>query len=60
MPYYTYDSKRSTSNRSITRQWADYNEDYLPTIPWAPHIKQVSLKTEPGEWSTVKYKKKNK
>ena len=60
MPSHTYDSNRSTSNRYPTRQWADYHEDFLPIIPWAPHVKQVSLKSEPSEWTTVKSKKKRK
>ena len=44
-----------------TKRWADYEDDYLlPIIPWAPYIKQVSLKPEFGEWTTVKSKKKRR
>ena len=44
-----------------TKRWADYDcDDILPIIPWAPHIKQVSLKPQPCEWTTVKSKKKRK
>lgn len=46
-----------------TKQWADYDDDddnLLPIIPWAPHVKPVSLKSEPSEWITVKSKKKRK
>ena len=61
-------SFRSTTE---TKRWTDYeDDDLLPIIPWAPHIKQVSLKTqpsqlttvksEPSQWTTVKSKKKRK
>lgn len=45
-----------------TKRWADYDDDddLLPIIPWAPHIKQVSLKSESSEWTTVKSKKKRR
>lgn len=44
-----------------TKCWADYEDDYLlPIIPWAPHVKQVSLKPDTTEWTTVKSKKKRK
>lgn len=44
-----------------TKRWADYDDDdFLPIIPWAPHVKQVSLKSEPSEWTTVKSKKKRR
>jgi hypothetical protein len=44
-----------------TKRWADYEDDYLlPIIPWAPYVKQVSLKPEFGEWTTVKSKKKRR
>lgn len=40
---------------------SDYDDDdLLPVIPWAPHIKQVSLKSESNEWTTVKSKKKHR
>ena len=50
---------------SDTKLWADYDEDdyMIPTIPWAPHIKAVSIKLQPNEsqeWTTVKSKKKRK
>ena len=42
-----------------TKRWADYEDDYLlPIIPWAPYIKQISLKYQPNEWTIVKSKKK--
>ena len=45
----------------VTKRWADYEEhDLLPIIPWAPHVKQVSLKSQTSEWTTVKSKKKRK
>lgn len=44
-----------------TKHWSDYDDDdLLPVIPWAPHIKQVSIKSNSDEWTTVKSKKKNK
>jgi hypothetical protein len=44
-----------------TKRWADYEDnDLFPIIPWAPHVKQVSLKSEPRKWTTVKSKKKCK
>jgi len=50
---------------SDTKLWADYDhdDDILPIIPWAPHIKSVSIKVQPNEsqeWITVKSKKKRK
>lgn len=51
----------SFGSTTKTKRWADYDDDdLLPIIPWAPHIKQVSLKSEPCEWTTVKSKKKRK
>lgn len=42
-----------------TKRWADYDDDdFLPIIPWAPHIKSVSLKPEVCEWTIVMSKKK--
>lgn len=56
-----------------TKLWADYDEDdyIIPTIPWAPHIKAISIKlqskepqdfnhNDSHEWTTVKSKKKRK
>jgi len=50
---------------SHNKLWADYDDDdyILPIIPWAPHIKSVSIKLQPNEsqeWTTVKSKKKRK
>lgn len=58
---------------SDTKLWADYDQDddILPIIPWAPHIKSVSIKlqskepqyfnyNDSKEWTTVKSKKKRK
>ena len=43
------------------KRWADYeDDDLLPIIPWAPHVKQVSLQTQPSDWTTVKSKKKRR
>lgn len=52
----------SFHSNTDTKRWGDYDEDddFLPAIPWAPHVKKVLLKSEPGEWSTVKSKKKSK
>jgi len=56
----------SAPQPSIMR-WADYEDepDYikytLPTIPWAPHILPVSIKSntdDTNNWVTVKSKKK--
>ena len=42
-----------------TKRWADYeDDDFLPIIPWAPHVKQVSPKSDTNEWITVNSKKK--
>ena len=57
-----HDSFRSyfAYNTQIKR-WADYeDDDLLPIIPWAPHVKQVSLQTKPSDWTTVKSKKKRR
>lgn len=44
-----------------TKRWADYeDDDLLPIIPWATHVKQVSIKSETSEWTTVKSKKKRR
>lgn len=46
-----------------TKRWADYEDedDFLPFIPWAPHVKPVILKQDSSsEWIIVKSKKKNK
>jgi hypothetical protein len=58
-----------------TKKWADYEDDgLLPVVPWALHIKQVShtttnlvthfnqdsSKSDSGEWTTVKSKKKRR
>ena len=44
-----------------TKRWADYkDDDLLPIIPWAPHVKQVSIKSETSKWITVKSKKKRR
>jgi len=51
----------SFGSNTETKRWADYeDDDLLPIIPWAPHVKQVSLKSEPSEWTTVKSKKKRR
>ena len=61
----------SFRSNTETKRWTDYeDDDLLPIIPWAPHIKQVSLKSEPSQftivqseyskWTTVKSKKKRK
>ena len=46
-----------------TKRWADYyDDDLLPIIPWAPHVKQIPNKSDSksSEWTTVKSKKKHK
>ena len=56
---YSFGSSFGSNNE--TKRWADYeDDDLLPIIPWAPHVKQVSLKSEPSEWTTVKSKKKRR
>lgn len=57
-----YSNQLYFSSYNQTKFWADYedDDDLLPIIPWAPHVKQVSLKSEPNEWTTVKSKKKRK
>ena len=43
------------------KKWSDYDDDdLLPVIPWAPHIKSISYKYDSGGWSTVKSKKNRK
>ena len=56
-----YSNQLYFSSYNQTKRWADYeDDDLLPIIPWAPHVKQVSLKSETSEWTTVKSKKKRK
>ena len=56
-----HSNSSSFSSPTDTKRWADYeDDDLLPIIPWAPHIKQVSVKSEPSEWTTVKSKKKRR
>jgi hypothetical protein len=56
-----YSKSSSLNSPTDTKRWADYDDDdLLPIIPWALHIKQVSVKSEPSEWTTVKSKKKSK
>jgi hypothetical protein len=56
-----YSNQLYFSSYNQTKCWADYeDDDLLPIIPWAPHVKQVSLKSETSEWTTVKSKKKRK
>lgn len=56
-----YSNKLYFSSYNQTKCWADYEDDDLfPIIPWAPHVKQVSLKSQTSEWTTVKSKKKRK
>lgn len=56
---------------TYTKRWADYQDDeLLPIIPWAPHVKPSSPKSETRKWTnvnsetrgwtTVKSKKKRK
>lgn len=43
------------------KRWADYkDDDLLPIIPWVYDVKNVSIKSEPCEWTTVKSRKKTK
>jgi len=52
-------SSFTSTTTTHTKRWADYeDDDLLPIIPWATHVKLVSLKSEPSEWTTVKSKKK--
>ena len=46
----------SSSFYSPTKRWAEEDEDdnFLPAIPWAPHIKPVSLKSTTCESTNVK------
>lgn len=54
-----YSIRASFCSHTKTKQWADYEDDnLLPIIPWAQNIKQVSIKSEPCEWITVKSNKK--
>lgn len=56
-----HSNSSSFNSPTDTKRWADYeDDDLLPIIPWAPHVKQVSLKSEPSEWTTVKSKKKRR
>ena len=54
-----YSIRASFCSHTKTKRWADYEDDnLLPIIPWAQNIKQVSIKSEPCEWITVKSNKK--
>lgn len=56
-----HSNRFSVDSPTKTKRWSDYeDDDFLPIIPWATHIKQVSLKYEQSEWTTVKSKKKRK
>lgn len=55
------DYHSSFSSYTETKRWSDYDDDdLLPVIPWAPHVKQILIKSESREWTTVKSKKKRK
>ena len=73
LPLFVSDSNSFKIISSDTKLWADYDhdDDILPIIPWAPHIKSVSIKlqskepqdfnhNDSHEWTTVKSKKKRK
>lgn len=54
-------TKVYTFNPNNSKSWADYqDDDVLPNIPWAPHIKPVYIKSESNTWTTVQFKKKRK